>query len=376
METFDVGIVGSGPAAFSSAIYLSKLGLKVVMFCEENNFDIKKHYGETIPINIKETLYSIGLENLLETIRAKQIRQTVSAWSAFQYESSNSILKINHSGWLLERELFEQQFRSTAIENGVIVINDRLINYRRSNGLWCIFIHSKAGKNIEINVGTFVFATGRKTRGPIQLGKRTTLDKLIVCNIVFKIKPDEYDSNIRVNSTKGGWLFSVCTNNQNRIVNFFTDSDLLTAKSCDELIPHLNLALKSSSALNEVVKEIKLDDVVSFSIAPANTTFRKDIFYNGALVCGDTAQTFDPLSSHGICYAINDAISLSRAVFEMMDGSKGAMMEHEARRRRAFSDYLLYRHRIYCLNQQWTKCIFWERRQKIETLKEYARKLV
>ncbi|MBK6478309.1 MAG: FAD-dependent monooxygenase [Saprospiraceae bacterium] len=370
MENCNVCIIGSGSAAFSAAITLAEKGIKTVLLKQEQGKATKKYFGETLSPNITPSMYEMGIQEPLQNIFLPTIENSISTWGSDSIDKKSSLFHPSGFGWLFKRYEFENILCKRLKETKAKIISSKIISVTKKATHWIITFDK-----VTISSDFIIIAVGRDKLSSFQLQTKASVDKLVSCIVSFKESNNHFDKSIYVDSSKNGWFYSMKNESSNRVINYFTDGDLLSRKDEKQHIEFLKKEIKSLPSLSDVVSLSDLNKIDFYKVVSANTTFRTSHFKEGVLVCGDTAQTYDPLSSQGITNAVKDGISLGNAISDYYDGNQNSFKEHEARRRSSFVEYLKNRHGIYSKEVRWRNNPFWERRHNIENLKSFLKKV-
>jgi flavin-dependent dehydrogenase len=150
-----------------------------------------------------------------------------------------------------------------------------------------------------------------------------------------------------------------------RVVAYFTDADL--ADRAALLTPEGFLARLGGSRL---VREALSSPGSTLADRPRITDAagaRLDRFAGpGWLAVGDSALSFDPLSSQGLLTALYTGLRAGQAADRLLDGDDGPL-EAYARRLGAIHDaYRRHRAAYYAAERRWADRTFWLRRVRDE----------
>jgi flavin-dependent dehydrogenase len=172
---------------------------------------------------------------------------------------------------------------------------------------------------------------------------------------------DDHDRVVRIAAVEAGWLYTVQSSPAERIITFFTDGNNFGTEKRQNLWGTLATALRdlfdsSASLLSPL-------DFRSTAIVSATSQFCFTAYGRNWAVCGDAAQTLDPLSSSGISYAMADAINAANAVVRHFRGDDHCFYQRELHRRRRYLEYLRSRLSYYHVEQRWPHALFWSRRR-------------
>src|SRR5262249_41237046 len=161
-------------------------------------------------------------------------------------------------------------------------------------------------------------------RGSIQPpGKRVALDRLIARIVVVpRHRHDAEGRSIRIDALESGWAFSIAVDDDTRVVTYFTDGDLPSHDTHEELAAR-------TRCLAKVVSRDQLATPHCVAVVSATTTFRRTAFGQNWVACGDAAQTVDPLSSRGVADALLDGSEAGQAVADLLSGARQAFAMRE-----------------------------------------------
>ena len=126
-ETFDVVVVGAGPAGGSAGLHCSRNGLKTLIIEEHAKVGEPVHCGECLSIYAtKNTGVKLPEEVVSEHVKGVRV--------VFPDGTSSAL---NEDGYVLEKHLFEQWLSQQAVEAGAqLKLPARLEELQRKGGLW------------------------------------------------------------------------------------------------------------------------------------------------------------------------------------------------------------------------------------------------
>lgn len=294
METFQIAIVGGGLAGLTSAIHLSREGLKVVLF-EKNEFPTHKVCGEYLSNEVLPYLNRLEID--LEKLKPTNIdRLQFSTLSGETLQSQLPLGGIGISRYCLDNFLYQK-----ALENGVEIKISTVENVQFENNSFSIKTMDEQIFEAEVVIGSF--------------GKRSALDKKLKRKFINGKSPwlavkMHYENKafpedlVALHNFEGGYCGLSKT--ENGAVNFCylaSYENFRKHKGVDDfnsriVSKNLHLAefLKNSVPLFE--KPLTIAQV-SFQ--------QKSTVQQHILMCGDAAGLIHPLCGNGMAMAIHSA---------------------------------------------------------------------
>uniref|UniRef100_A0A7V1EHY4 NAD(P)/FAD-dependent oxidoreductase n=1 Tax=candidate division WOR-3 bacterium TaxID=2052148 RepID=A0A7V1EHY4_UNCW3 len=302
MESFDIIIVGAGPAGSSAALTAAKEGSSVLL--------LEEHPQIGIPLQCAEGLSRSTIKDYLDI---------KSEWTAVSLQGSivrgptNEEFKIEYPnvGWVLNRKIFDQELASLAVKEGallktnakVIKIEDKTVLVKE-NGLIkkynAKFLIGADG--ISSNVG---FWLGIDTR--LGLNEIEVCAEYLIENI--KIEPNYtylvFDNNI----APGGyaWIFPKSKDSANIGLGI---SPLKAEKKAKEYLDEWVRRDFSNGIIKEKI----------FGGVPAKIL--KKFSGKNFFLIGDAARFTDPLSGAGIANGIKSGMIAGRNAVMRLKGKK------------------------------------------------------
>ncbi|SNS95171.1 Dehydrogenase (flavoprotein) [Ekhidna lutea] len=296
-------IIGGGLAGLISAILLRREGFEVVLF-EQKKYPFHRVCGEYISNEVVPFLNHHKLFPLaLNPTNISQFQLTSVTGKSLE-------MPLDLGGFGISRKSFDSWLASKAGDEGVVVINDRIVE--------CLFdkdqfnLKSKRGDSFvsDLVIGAF--------------GKRSTLDKSLQRSFIdrrspyvgvkYHIKTDAIENNkIALHNFKKGYCGLSAVENETYNLCYLTNrSNLKSSGSIPEMEhevlkknPFLNHVFTNSDFLfekPEVINEISFE--------------KKEPVFNHILMTGDSAGMIAPLCGNGMAMAIHSAKMLSELIIE------------------------------------------------------------
>ena len=306
METnVDVLIIGGGLAGLTSAIHLSKSGLKVTLV-EKNEYPKHKVCGEYISNEVLPYLQWLGLE--ISDLKPSHISKIVFSTAKGKTISGDLPL----GGFGISRYELDHYLYVKALKNGCQMIQDSVKDI--------LFIedkfHISTSHNLEIKSKIVLGA----------FGKRSNLDLKLNRNFIQKNSPwlavkAHYSGNfpdnlVGLHNFKGGYCGVSKVENNKINICYLADYDTFKhyrniEEFQSEIVcrnPNLSTIFENSILLFE--KPLTISQI-SFE--------KKSTVENHILMIGDTAGLIHPLCGNGMAMAIHSAKIVSELIIDFFD---------------------------------------------------------
>ena len=360
--SWDVSIIGGGPAGVSLGLLLARAGLSVLVL------EIGKGEDDGFAENFAPS--------------AKPVLQGLGAWQAFRdgihlpclgsrtVWGSNTpkvrpYLEGPGHGWCVDRGSFFQMLLTYAQEAGVYYERfTRIKAFEKSGGEdWSLQLQT-GSRNWKTRARLVVDAAGRRSPIAGLLGaKRRNMDRLVGYSLILPHRPTVSEGRFfLVESAKNGWWYSIPEPSGGRTVIFLTDDDLPSSDLAQTLDGWRSLFLQTSA-------EFILDARAQFPTKNprkwlANSSALTSAAGEGWLAVGDAAAAYDPLSSQGLLSALISAFHAKDAITTWFRGNQDALASYAGLIEMAYRDYHAQRLNFYRLEDRWLEDRFWQRRHR------------
>jgi flavin-dependent dehydrogenase len=361
--TFEVAVVGAGPAGSMIAARLAAGGIRVLLV-EATGFDHPR-VGEFLSPEARATVNRSRILDEGWEREHRFVSEFLSGWGSPEVIARDYIFDAHGSGLVLDRVKFDRALAEGAAGCGAqLLTHARVRALLRSSGSWELDIDDNGGR-IIIRCAFLVVCSGRA--GHLLRGlsvKRQHLDRLVCLGLrVLNCRSDNHPS---VESYPRGWTYSVSLASGELIVNLFTDLDpqrpRKSWRSTDFLLAELaNCPLAASRVL--AANPTSAADVTFFA-ADASSTYSRPAIGPDWCLAGDCVHTVDPQSSGGIAQAFKHATLVSNALLRSRFVRDVDLSEYTAYLDRSHESYLRARHYFYGLEQRWDT-FFWRRAKEL-----------
>lgn len=368
-----VAIIGAGPAGSVAASLLAKRGYNVSLIYREQASDYKA--GETISPHGNDVIERLGLTDMFASQQHVMCPGNQSAFGSESLNDVDFLYSPHGQGWHLDRIVFERQLLERAAQDSVVLMPGcSLESASQDRGKWSVSVKRQSDLHC-MQADYMVDASGGSRALLRQLSIPVNkMDQLAARVAVFKVPQAHTDHRTLVESTEYGWWYSTTLSGLRRVVMFFSDTNEFEFKRCgraEEFIDSLKKTKHIWPKLNDELKQnSKVESSVtpmSFLTKPAATTWANRIQGPGWVAIGDSAMTFDPLSSQGIYTALCAA---EKAVDQIVTLDQRGMLNAEIVNsgyiewaENIFNTYVEERTQYYGTEQRWPERSFWARRQ-------------
>ena len=387
-KTWDVVIVGSGPAGAATAITLAKLGQRVLLLEKLASSDWK--LGESLPPS------SIGLAKhfLTDVDHPKQqlpglysTAGNISLWANERADIADFFFTFAGHGLCIDRLQFDEALRANAIASGATLLRRAKFQSceRITDGFFNWLIRFITDKGVQkIHARYLVDCSGRQAAVARALGVSPlhNNDQLFAYAQWFSCPDHDDDRYTRIEAAPDGWWYSnrlPDTENRKgwRLVVFHSDKDLPAARQAASLQGFNNL-LGSSTHIAPLLATKAYQSLGVIRGAPAHSQRLQEFCGDAWMAVGDSAQAYDPLSSQGIDKALKTACHAGHMVhYALTDYQRGAepldkrnyyIAQYDEQLQQLWAEYMSQRDFYYNIQPRWTDNLFWQRRRQNEKL--------
>ena len=311
----EVVIIGGGLAGLTSAIHLSKSGLKVILI-EKNDYPKHKVCGEYISNEVLPYFQWLDLDIFI--LKPSHIsRMEFSTAKGKMISGTLPLGGFGISRYELDNYLFEK-----AIENGCQIIQDTVSDIQFIKNEF----HISTANNLEV--------TSKLVLGAF--GKRSTIDLKLNRDFIQKNSPwlavkahysGDFPSDlVGLHNFKGGYC-GVSKVEKNKI-NICYLADYETFKQYKNIEEFQSKIVCNNPHLKAIFENCKL--LFEKPIAISQISFeKKKAVENHILMIGDTAGLIHPLCGNGMAIAIHSAKIVSELIINFFGNKISSRKELE-----------------------------------------------
>ena len=316
METNkDVIIIGGGLAGLTSAIHLSKAGLKILLI-EKNEFPKHKVCGEYISNEVLPYFQWLGL-NIAELNPSNISKIQFSVSSGKEINQRLPLGGFGISRYTLDHYLYQK-----AVANGCQIIQDTVSNIKFEQEKFTILTNNKLELNSKIVLGAF--------------GKRSNLDLKLNRDFIQKKAPwlavkAHYsggfpDDLVGLHNFKGGYCG--VSKVENDIINICYLVNYETFKQYKNIEEFQSKVMDKNPHLKAVFENCVLTFEKPLTISQISFE-KKETVENHILMIGDTAGLIHPLCGNGMAMAIHSAKIASELIQSFLNNTINSRKELE-----------------------------------------------
>jgi geranylgeranyl reductase family protein len=325
-NTFDVIVVGGGPAGSSIASILSREGLRVVLF-EKEEFP-RHHIGESL---MTDTYWTFQRMGLLEKLKASPFVRKYSVQFAnpagkesrpfYFFEAMHHESAVT---WQVTRAVFDKMLIEHAADQGAAVhqgaaVKQVLFEDDKAVG---VEVQLKDGSRESFHARVIVDATGQSAMLSNKFRWRVRDPKLkkAVLYSYFKGAHREPDLNggatlvLRTQPGSGGWFWYIPLEDDLTSVGIVADPGYLLKDRGQDLAKILHEEIDRCETVKRRVGEAERVDKV-YSILDYSYRSKKNAG-NGFIIIGDAYGFLDPIYSSGVLLACKMAELAADAIHD------------------------------------------------------------
>lgn len=358
-ESWDIGIVGGGPAGCAAAITLRRWAphLRVVIATDEGR---QQHrIGESLPSRARSVLEELGVWTGFQQDGHVPASGVSVSWNSPAWDENDFIYSMSGHGWHLDRARFDSRLRQTAGEQGATVLPSCRIVKAISEGSAGVQLISSTGSVTRVQF--VIDASGRAALTSRSLGARAIRHDALVG--IFRIfsGSDTGQARLLVEATPFGWWYCAGLPQNRHLVALMTDADIAAAHRLstparwDELLSQtarIRAYVAGSTACT------------SPRFAAAHSQILDCSATESRLAAGDAVSCVDPLSSMGILKGLRSGMLGAYAAIDwLVKRDPLGLAKYRAIMEAEFKAFLHHWALHYSREQRWPEADFWRRRR-------------
>ena len=355
-------MVGGGPAGCAAALVLLAAGRSVTVV--ERSDMRRPRVGEILPPLVQPALAGLGL---LERFRAQGHLPSYllrSAWGRDEPYQVDLTFHPYGPGWHVDRAAFDRLLLDTAEDRGARIRWGATVGSAEAvpDG-WRVRVSGPGGGG-TLEASFVVDASGRASSVARRLaaGPRTH-DRGAALVGFLRTEPTSGPSGVvtLIEAAEDGWWYAGRLPSQRMVAAFLSDSDLLPREPA-RFPGFWRERLAATAMVSAHCAGARLE--VGPRLVRSGTARLPEVAGDRWLAVGDAAMAFDPLSSQGVCAALDSGRQGGAAADRRLAGDTAAADAYRAGMETTFRDYLRLRAYYFGREGRWPDSPFWRRRRE------------
>jgi flavin-dependent dehydrogenase len=279
----------------------------------------------------------------------------------------DSIRNLDGNGWHLNRVNFDNWLLQQASHRSAEVLKCSRLKSAKllSNGqAWHVETEVNERK-ILITAKWLVDATGRKSLIAKKMGLTPIAVDKLTCTWLIGKQSGVLAQDSEIYADSDGWWYSSILPSQQRLLAFYTDSDLSSVKTVRMPDALIQRAQQLPDLSRTVKASVFSDNVSQHGFCAANSSTLPQYAGHRWLSVGDAAMCFDPLSSQGIFNALYTGLAASVSINAALSDKvfQTHIDEYNNALKVIWQTYLNNRSSWYENQTRWPLSEFWSRRK-------------
>jgi flavin-dependent dehydrogenase len=303
MKTFDVAVVGGGPAGASAAMRLSRFGFDVAIF--DRSDSARQHVGESLPSSIRVVLDALELELPKDVVVARPPEHLVY-WGEMRGSRPWTGVPESEASLLVWRGPFDRFLRERASSHATLFGAPVRRAVRAKEG-WRV---ETAGGDV-VRARILLDASGRS--GLLARSLREKERRFRTLALTGHFQTGEASPPTLIESFENGFVWSAPLASGLRDVTVMIDPP---SGRSDRRALYLR-AIESAEQVKRLVSSFEIID----RVRGIDATPYRARSYGGPdfFLVGDAASFLDPLSAHGVHKAMDGGLAAAVSVRTMLE---------------------------------------------------------
>jgi flavin-dependent dehydrogenase len=357
-RSYDVVVVGCGPAGAATALRLAMAGL-VVAVLERSRFD-QPRAGETLSPGVQPLLRELGVWDRFLALRPLHSWGTRSVWDEPEPAEHSHLTNRYACGWHVDRRAFDRMLAEAAAGAGAHVRTGSFVADCRHDGTGWELACSD-GRVLRAHV--LIDASGRRAGpGRSLQARRLVFDRLVAVATGWTEVDVSKEQYLLVEAVADGWWYTAPLPEDGMVSMLMTDVDLCRQGK----LPAATQWRARLHAANLTAARVGARSPVSAPRVYPAASHR--LIRSGDtrpwLAVGDAALAVDPISGSGVPRALRTAEAAANTVASLLDRpeeTNSLITRYEAARDHECTRYLMERAHYYGIVHRFGSP-FWNRR--------------
>ncbi|MEP6621083.1 MAG: FAD-dependent monooxygenase [bacterium] len=302
--TFDVAIIGAGPAGSAAARLLSSWGHSVAVLGRPSRHP---PLAESLPPSCTKLFDQMGLRKAIDGAGFVRATGNTVQWAGRELRVEP--FDIGPKGYQVARHAFDLLLNGAACASGAVVCDEAMVRDAERVGDYWQVAYEANGES-QVLRGRWLLDCSGRTGVIARRGWRRTEPRGRTTAVVSAWeragpwKMDD-DTHTFVESYDGGWAWSVPVSSARRFVTVMLDPSVTALPTRAGLEAAYHAELSRTTALKSLVEGAVMVDAPW--ACDASPYFAERVADDHLLLVGDAASFVDPLSSFGVKKALASA---------------------------------------------------------------------
>ena len=370
VASFDVLVLGGGPAGLACALTLRRHGKRSVAVVERTGYAAPR-IGETLSPGLRGTLEYLGVWDGFTADGHRRAFGTAAAWGSTTLATRDFMLTPFGTAWHLDRQRFDATLAQEAEAIGVVVLREAKATVHPLDGGWQARLRGGECEG-ELEARILVDATGKAAGASRQAGARHhVLDRMVAVAATVPFPAGLEDEAVTLVETFAeGWWYSARLPGSAMMVALMTDPDRVKKHGWTD--PARWWALLRAQPHHAARFDKVAGPTSPPRTFPAFSSCLSPVAGENWVAVGDAACCQDPLSGSGIARALDTGIQAARAIdARLRTGQANALTAYAKWVADGFARYWTTRLAYYAMERRWAESPFWRRRQPDLTLQPH-----
>lgn len=404
-QSFDIAILGGGPAGLATAIACAMQTDASIVLVEQQAPQ-QLRVGENIPPETLILLRKLRLDKAFRNGDHQPCPGFASVWGKSDVGYNDFIVNPMGHSWRLNRRAFDQAMVDKAEELGVTllwqtrfqeVIEER-VTLTEEQSIEEQSIEERATETktnrVQLLLQQKIKDTDLATRGPQKLqlqpqfstseltvsaklvidatgstalfAKSQNCRKIIDDKLIATVRFANFNNEVkgkqvRIEATREGWCYHTVLPQQKVVSMMVTLPEELPRLKANGY-QHFEDYLAHTQFVGEHLKKIQLNDAKYHSY-PINSGQLDCLEGRNWFAVGDAAASFDPIAAQGIYKALHHGLMAGDKAAAWLKG-ENIELDYSQVITQQYQHYLKNRHYMYQLEKRWPESNFWRNSHK------------
>lgn len=350
MKTFDVAIVGAGPAGAVAARCLALSGHQVLLI-DDTSHVLK--VGESLPGSAYPLLFELGLLPWLHASQPLPCVGNVVSWGQEALYCRDFMREPYGAGWHLCRQAFDAALRNAAGDAGVTGCTQRFEQVQRAGNRWLLTLREE-----QVGARWVIDASGRSACVARRLGVKRERDQRLIA-LYSRTQHVAGDQRTCIEAVANGWWYSAALPGDKRIAALH-----LTPCEAQKVLKDRHGWLAQWDKTRHIRRHSGSGEWSPPHACEAGGSYLQQVAGEHWLAVGDAALAFDPLSAQGIFNALYSAMRGAQTVQAALAGQHESTQQYTAQLLSVRRAYVRMLDIQYRREQRWADQAFWQVRQQ------------